>query len=61
MAICPDVSYITCATSSREQTSNIITFTHFEEGGLLYETRDDVEISDKYEDDSIIPPLISKE
>ena len=27
----PGVSYITYATSSREKTGNIITFTHFEE------------------------------
>ena len=37
------VSYITCATSSKEQTVNIITFTQFEEGILLSETRDNAE------------------
>ena len=37
--MCLVVSYIPCATSSREQTGNIITFTQFEEGGLLYETQ----------------------
>ena len=61
MAMQPDVSYIPFATSSRGQTGNIIMFAHVEEGDLLYETRDDVESSDEYEDDSIIPPLISKE
>ena len=32
MAIRPDVSYIPCDTSSREQTGNIIMFAQFEEG-----------------------------
>ena len=39
----PDVSYIPYATSSKEQTGGIITFAHFEEGGLLSETRNDTE------------------
>ena len=38
----PSVSYIPCATSSKEQTGNIITFTQFEEGDLLSETLEDV-------------------
>ena len=56
-----DVSYIPCDTYSREQTENIITFTQFEEGDLLSETRNDAEIGDEYDDDSIMPPLISEE
>ena len=32
MAIRPSVTYTPCATSSREQTGNIITFTQFKEG-----------------------------
>ena len=35
MAMRLDVSYIPYATSSREQTSNIITFKQFEEGGFI--------------------------
>ena len=35
MVMRPDVSYTPYATSSREQTGNIITFTQFEEGNLL--------------------------
>ena len=42
-------------------TGNLITFAQFEEGGLLSETRDDAEIGDKSDDDSIMSPLISKE
>ena len=38
MAMRPAVSYITHATSTKKQTGNIITFTHFEEGNLLSET-----------------------
>ena len=49
----------------REKTSDIITFEIFEEGDLLYETRDDAksddESSEKRNDDSIITPLISEE
>ena len=33
----PSVSYMPYATSSKEKTVNIITFSHFEEGGLLSE------------------------
>ena len=39
----PAVSYISFATSSKEQAGNIIKFTHFEEGGLFSEMREDVE------------------
>ena len=34
MAMRPYVSYIPCATSLKEKTDNIITFTNFEEGNL---------------------------
>ena len=57
----PDMTYTTYATSSREQTGNIIKFTQFEEGNLLYETRDNMESGDKSDNNSIMPPLISKE
>ena len=35
LAMRPAVSYIPYATSYHEQTVGIITFTHFEEGGLV--------------------------
>ena len=53
-----DVSYIPCATSSKEQTRDIIMFTQFEEGNIVSETRNDAESSDKYDDDSIMTPLL---
>ena len=56
-----DVSYIHYATYSRDQTGDIITFTQFEEGDLLSETCDDTESSNKYYDDSTLPPFISEE
>ena len=59
MAMRPSVTYTTCATSSREQTGDIITFTQFEEGNLLSETRNDAENGDKSNDNSIMPPLLS--
>ena len=67
MAIFLDVSYTPYATSSMEHIGNIITFTHFEEGNLLSETqnllsetRDNTESSNKYDDNSTMPPLISE-
>ena len=61
MALHPCVSHAPYDTSSKEQTGDIITFAHFEDRGLLSETRDDAEIGDESDDNSIIPPLISKE
>ena len=45
----------------RKKTGNIITFTQFEEGNLLSETRNDAESSEESNKDSIIPPLLIKE
>ena len=45
-----NVSYTPDAASLKEQTSDIITFTQFEEGGLLSETLDNTESGHKYED-----------
>ena len=55
------VSYIPCATSSRGETGNLITFAQFEEGDLLSETCDDAESGDEYNGNLILPPLISEE
>ena len=55
------VTYTPCATSSRGETGDIITFSQFEEGGLLSETRNNSESGDKSNYNSIIPPLLSKE
>ena len=52
------VAYTPCATSSRGEIGNIITFTQFEEGNILTKTSNDTESGD---DDSIIPPLLSEE
>ena len=49
--------YITYDTYSKQQTSDIITFTQFEEGNLLSITCNDAKSSDKADDDSIMPPL----
>ena len=68
MAVSPAVSYTPYTTSSMERTGNIITFTQFEEGGLLSETQnllsetcDDTESSNGSDDNSTMPPLISEE
>ena len=36
-------------------------FVQFEEGHLIYETRRDAESGDEYDDDSIMPIILSKE
>ena len=46
------LSYIPCATSSKQQTGNIIMLTHSEEGNLLSETREDTEVGDESGDES---------
>ena len=61
MAILPSVTYTPFAASSKEQTGNIITFAHFEEGNLLSETRNDAESGDESNDDLIMPPLLIEE
>ena len=43
MTMWPTVSCMNYATSSRKKTGDIITFTQFEEGGLLSETCNDIE------------------
>ena len=61
MAMRPSVTYTSCATYPREKTGDIITFTQFEEGNLLSENHNDTERGDKSDEDSIMPPLLSKE
>ena len=61
MAMHPAVSYIPCATTSREQTGNIIILAHSEEGKLLSETQEDAKSDDESDYYSIIPPLNSEE
>ena len=61
MAMRLDVTYTPCATSSREQTVDIIPFAQFEEGNILFKTCNDAESGDEYDDDSIMPLLLSEE
>ena len=44
------MSYVLCATYSKEKTGGIITFAQFEEGGLLSETCEDAESDDEIGD-----------
>ena len=48
------VTYTPYATSSREQTGDVITFTQFEEGNILTDTRKDTKSGDKSDNESII-------
>ena len=54
MAMPPAVTYTPYATSSKEQTGDVITFTQFEEGDLLTETCKNTESGDKFDSDSIM-------
>ena len=55
------VTYTHCATYSKEQTGDIITFTQFEEDNLSSETYDYAENGDKSNANLIMPPLFIKE
>ena len=57
MVMRPAVAYTPCSTSSRGETGNIITFTLFEEGGILTKTCNDANSGDN---DSIMPLLMSR-
>ena len=48
------VTYTPYAASSKEQTGDVIKFAHFEEGGLLTETRNDTESDDESDSKSIM-------
>ena len=47
MAMRPEVKYTPYATYSKEQTGEVITFAHFEEGNILTKTRNNAESGDK--------------
>ena len=57
----PDVTYTPCATSLRGETGDIIMFTQLEDSNILTKTRNDAESGEKSDDDSIIPPILSKD
>ena len=48
------MTYTPYATSSKEQTGNVIKFAHFEEGDILTETRNDAETGDESDNESIM-------
>ena len=54
MAMRPTVTYTLYATSSKEQTGDVITFAQFEEGNLISENRNDTESDDKSDSKSIM-------
>ena len=54
MAMRPTVRYTPYATSSEEQTGDVITFAQFEEGNLITETRNNIESGDESDSESIM-------
>ena len=54
MAMRPAITYTPHATSSKEQTGDVITFAQFEERNLLNETRNDTESDDGSDSKSIM-------
>ena len=54
MVMRPEVTYTPYATYSKEQTGNLSTFTQFEEGNILTETRNDAESGDESDRESLM-------
>ena len=54
MAMRPSVTYTLYATSSKEQTGDVITFAQFEEGNILTETCKDTESGDESDSESLM-------
>ena len=50
----PEVIYTPYATSSEEQTGDVIKFAQFEEGNILTENCNDAESGDEYDNESIM-------
>ena len=53
MAMSTTVTYTPHATSSKEQTDEVIEFAQFEEGNLISETCNDTESDDESDSESI--------
>ena len=54
MGMRPTVTYTPYATSSKEQTGDVIMFAQFEEGNIWTETRNDTESGDESDNESIM-------
>ena len=54
IAMRPTVTYTPYATSSKEQTGDVITFAQFEEGNLITEAHNDTESDDESNSESIM-------
>ena len=54
MAMHPSMTYTPYATSSKEQTGDVITFTRFQKGNILPENCNDAESGDKSDNESIM-------
>ena len=54
MAMRPTVTYTLYATSSKEQTGDVISFAQFEEGNLISKTCNDTESDDVSDSESIM-------
>ena len=54
MVMCPTVMYTPYATSSKEQTVDVISIAQFEEGNLLTETHNDTESVEESDSESIM-------
>ena len=61
MTMRPSITYTPCATSMREQTGDIITFTQFEEGNIWTKNINNAETGEESDDESIMPPLLSED
>ena len=55
-----DVTYTPCATYLGEQNGNAIMFAQFEEWNILTKTCNDEESGEEFNNNSIMPRLLSK-
>ena len=54
MAMRTEVTYTSYATSSKEQTGDVITFAQFEEGNIFTKNRNDAKSGDESDNESIM-------
>ena len=54
MAMRPEVTYTSYATSQKEQTGDVILFAQFDEGNILTKTCNDAESGDESDNESVM-------
>ena len=58
MSMCPSMTYTSCAISSKGTNWGYTNVRTVWRGGFIIWNRNDAEIGDKYDDNSIMPPVL---